>query len=55
MTFTNLPTAEAWLRWNGYTRYLGLYTYQKEDMSATATICDVGTPVVSVVIHDEEI
>ena len=54
-TFTNLPTAESWLRWNGFTRYLGMWTWQTEDGTATATLTDVATTTISVVIHDEEI
>ena len=54
-TFTNYPTAEAWLRWNGFTRYLGFWTWQTEDMTSTATLTDVATSTITVVIHDEEI
>ena len=34
--FSNYPTAEAWLRWNGFTRYMGMWIYQTEDGSAEA-------------------
>ena len=54
-TFTNLPTAESWLRWNGFTRYVGMWTWQKEDGSATATLCDVESTRLTIVFHDEEI
>lgn len=54
-TFSNLPAAEAWMRWNGFTRYLGMWTWQAEDGSATATLCDVATTTISLVFHDEEI
>jgi len=55
-TFTNLPTAESWLRWRGYTRYLGMWTWQTEDGTSTATMRDIDTNgPVTVVIHDEEI
>lgn len=54
-TFADQASAEAWLRWNGFTRYLGFWTWQTEDMTSTATMCDVDTPTISVVIHDEEI
>lgn len=37
-TFTNYPTAEAWLRWNGFSRYMGMWTYQTEDGSAEAVM-----------------
>ena len=37
-TFTNFATAEAWLRWNGFTRYMGMWTYQTEDGSAEAVM-----------------
>lgn len=36
--FSNYPTAEAWLRWNGFTRYMGMWTYQTEDGSAEAVM-----------------
>ena len=54
-TFTDLHSAEAWLRWNGFTRYLGFWTWQTEDMTSTATLTDVATNTITVVIHDEEI
>ena len=37
-TFTNFPTAESWLRWNGFTRYVGMWTYQTEDGSSEAVL-----------------
>jgi len=54
-TFTDLHSAEAWLRWNGFTRYLGFWTWQTEDMTSTATMTDLATDTITVVIHDEEI
>jgi hypothetical protein len=54
-TFTDMPAAERWLRWRGFTVYLGFWTWQTEDMTATATVCGVDTPTVTVVVHDEEI
>lgn len=36
--FSNYPTASLWLRWNGFTRYMGMWTYQTEDGSAEAVM-----------------
>lgn len=54
-TFTDLHSAEAWLRWNGFTRYLGFWTWQTEDMTSTATIFDDDARGIEIFIDEREI
>lgn len=54
-TFDDFRSATSWLLKNGFSRYLGMYTWQKEDGSATATLCDAATTTISLVFHDEKI